>query len=61
VSRPKKLRVGTPVVVPWGASKSFPGKIVFLWGDPPEHVHIEFWFNGEPRRLMVPVDWVEVA
>jgi hypothetical protein len=43
----RQLKVGTRVRVPWGLEGDVEGRIVDVWGDPPEHVRVQLVVDGE--------------
>lgn len=48
-----ELRVGAAVRVPWGLDREVEGKIVEVWGDPPQHVRVEMFLDGDDEPVIV--------
>jgi hypothetical protein len=51
----KHLKVGDRVRAPFGLGQTLTGRVVEVWGDPPEHVRVEFTFEADdPLVLLLP-------
>ena len=56
----RRLKVGDPVLVPWGLAKPLSRRVIEVWGDPDDHVRIKVMFDGddEPMFFLVPSSWL---
>jgi hypothetical protein len=61
-----QLKVGDTVLVPWGLQGDVAGRIVDVWGDPPQHVRVELTFKDDdegaaPTTLLLGASVVRAA
>lgn len=54
----QKLRVGTPVVVPWGRGEVH-GEVLEVWGEPARHVRVRLHLGQPSESDESIVEWGE--
>lgn len=55
VSKSDTLKIGDRVTVPWGLDEDVDGRVVDIWGDPPDKVRVELDLGDEeePEVLLL--------